>query len=260
MERKGLLISPELCIGCKACQIACKSWNQLPATKTRNNGTYENPPDLNADNYNKVRYSEIPSETNPVRWLFVSQRCMHCDDAGCMRICPSPGALYRTKDGAVATNKDKCIGCKLCLAGCPFNVPRYGKDDKLSKCTMCADRMENGLIPMCSKTCPTGAVKYGDRNELIGKALKAGYTKVYGQTDLGGLGALFAFKDAPKIYGYADKPEINEMVILWHKYLKPLSWIGLGGVAAVSALHYFTVGPHKAEEPKKDKEVKDETK
>jgi formate dehydrogenase iron-sulfur subunit len=116
--------------------------------------------------------------------------------------------------------------------------------------------MENGLIPMCSKTCPTGAIKYGDREDLIAIAQKAGYTKVYGQNDLGGLGAMFAFKDAPKIYGYADKPEINEMVILWHKYLKPLSWIGIGGVVAASIVHYFTVGPHKAEDPNKSKEVK----
>jgi len=256
MERKALLISPELCIGCKACQVACKSWNLLPATKTKNNGTYENPPDLNAANYNKIRYSEIPSEKDPVRWLFVSQRCMHCEDAGCMKICSTPGALYRTKDGAVATNKDKCIGCRLCLAGCPFNIPRYGGDDRLSKCTMCADRMENGMIPMCAKTCPTGAISFGARHELIAKAKKAGYSKVYGEKDLGGLGAIFAFRDAPKIYGYDEKPEINQMVILWHKYLKPLSWVGIGGVALGSVLHYFAVGPHKAEPPKTGEEVK----
>lgn len=248
MAKKALLISPELCIGCRGCQVACKSWNQLPADMTKNNGTYENPPDLTPNNYNKIRFIEIPSEKDPTRWLFVSQRCMHCEDAGCMKICPAPGALYRTKDGAVATNKDKCIGCHLCLAGCPFNVPRYGKDGKLAKCTQCADRTENGLIPSCAKTCPTGAIIFGDREALIAKAKKAGYAKLYGEVDLGGLGALFAFKDAPKVYGYEENPKISEMVVFWHKILKPLSYIGIGGIAAAALVHYATVGPHKVEE------------
>jgi formate dehydrogenase iron-sulfur subunit len=254
MAKKSLLISPELCIGCRACQIACKSWNQLPADKTKNNGGYENPPDLSANNFNKIRYAEIPSEKNPVRWLFVSQRCMHCDDAGCMKICPAPGAITRSKDGAVVVNKDKCTGCKLCSAGCPFNVPRFGTDGKLSKCTLCADRTENGLTPSCAKTCPTGAITYGDRDALLGRAKKAGYDKVYGEADLGGLGALFAFKDPPKLYGYADKPVINEMVVFWHKYLKPAALAGIGGMTALMAVHYLAVGP------KKEKEEKDETK
>lgn len=248
MAKKALLVSPELCIGCRGCQVACKSWNQLPADMTKNNGTYENPPDLTPNNYNKIRFIEIPSEKDPTRWLFVSQRCMHCEDAGCMKICPTPGALYRTKDGAVATNKDKCIGCHLCLAGCPFNVPRYGKDGKLAKCTQCSDRTENGLIPSCAKTCPTGAIAFGDREALIARAKKAGYAKLYGEVDLGGLGALFAFKDAPKVYGYEENPKISEMIVFWHKILKPLSYIGIGGIAAAALVHYATVGPHKVEE------------
>jgi len=247
MAKKALLVSPELCIGCRGCQVACKSWNQLPADATKNNGTYENPPDLTPNNYNKIRFIEIPSEKDPTRWLFVSQRCMHCEDAGCMKICPTPGALYRTKDGAVATNKDKCIGCHLCLAACPFNVPRYGKDGKLAKCTQCADRIENGMIPSCAKTCPTGAIAFGDREALIVRAKKAGYAKLYGEADLGGLGALFAFKEAPKVYGYEENPKISEMVVFWHTILKPLSYIGIGGIAAAALVHYATVGPHKVE-------------
>src|SRR3989337_3352471 len=94
-----------------------------------------------------MRYVEIPSASNPVRWLFVSQRCMHCDDAGCMKICPAPGALFKTKEGAVAFNKDKCIGCKLCVSGCPFTIPRYDEKDKVSKCHLCSDRIAEGLAP-----------------------------------------------------------------------------------------------------------------
>jgi formate dehydrogenase iron-sulfur subunit len=247
MARKALLISPELCIGCRGCQTACKSWNQLPATKTVNKGTFENPPDLTPNLYNRIRYVEVPSETNMVRWLFVSQRCMHCEDAGCIRICPAPGALFRTKEGAVAFNKDKCIGCKLCVAGCPFDVPRYDEKDKISKCHLCSDRIAEGLSPACAKTCPTGAIAYGDRDELMAKAKKAGYEKLYGEADLGGLGVLYAFKDAPKIYGMDEHPAIPETLVFWHKVLKPLAYIGLGGAVAASLLHYLVIGPKKDE-------------
>ena len=85
--------------------------------KNKNTGSSENPPDLTPNLYNKIRYVEMPSDANPVRWLFVSQRCMHCDDAGCIKICPAPGALFKTKEGTVGFDKEKCIGCKLCVAG-----------------------------------------------------------------------------------------------------------------------------------------------
>jgi formate dehydrogenase iron-sulfur subunit len=169
-----------------------------------------------------------------------------------MKICPSPGALYRTKENAVAVNKDKCIGCKLCSAGCPFNVPRYDKDGKMAKCHLCFDRIANNMTPACAKTCPTGAIKYGNRETLIADAKKAGYEKLYGQTDLGGLGALYAFKDSPKVYDMVEKPAIPESIVFWNNVLKPLSYIGLGGVVAASLLHYIAIGPHK----EKEEEVK----
>jgi formate dehydrogenase iron-sulfur subunit len=247
-NRKALLISPEVCIGCRGCQTACKSWNQLPGTNTKNTGTYQNPPDLNPDAYNIIRFSEVPSDANPMRWLFVSRRCMHCGDAGCMKICPAPGALYRTKEGAVAFDRDKCIGCKLCVAGCPFDVPRYDSQGKVSKCHFCFDRIAEGMTPSCAKTCPTGAIKYGDRDELLASAKKAGYGKVYGESDLTGLGALFAFREPPKIYGMTENPAIPESVIFWHNVLKPLAVIGLGGAVAGALLHYALIGPHKDEE------------
>jgi formate dehydrogenase iron-sulfur subunit len=247
-NRKALLVSPELCIGCRGCQTACKSWNQLPGERTKNSGSYQNPPDIDADAYNIIRFSEVPSETNPVRWLFVSRRCMHCGDAGCMKICPAPGAIFRTKEGAVAFDKSKCIGCKLCVAGCPFDVPRYDSENKISKCTLCSDRIAEGLQPACSKTCPTGALKFGDRNQLIDAAKKAGYTKLYGEADLAGLSTLYAFKDAPKLYGMKENPAIPESIIFWNTVLKPLSLIGLGGAIAGALIHYAAVGPHKDDE------------
>lgn len=250
MSRKALVISPELCIGCRGCQTACKEWNQLSGVKTKNTGTTENPPDLTPTLYNKIRYVEMPSDANPVRWLFVSQRCMHCDDAGCIKICPAPGALFKTKEGAVGFDKEKCIGCKLCVAGCPFNVPRYDAKDKITKCHLCSDRIAQGLAPACAKTCPTGAISYGDRDSIMKKTLGTGYQKLYGQADLGGLGVLYAFKDAPKVYGMEENPAIPESIVFWHKVLKPLAYWGIGGAVAASLLHYVAFGPKKDEEVK----------
>ena len=247
-NRKAILVTPEVCIGCRACQVACKSWNQLPGIKTKNNGTYQNPPDLASAAFNIIRYSEVPSEKNPVRWLFVSRRCMHCDDAGCMKICPSPGALYRTKEGAVAFDRDKCIGCKLCVNACPFDVPRYDADGKVTKCHLCFDRIGAGMQPACVKTCPTGALKFGDRAELISTAKKDGFGTIYGEEDLGGLGSIYAFKEEPKLYGMTDDPAIPSSVVFWHTVLKPFAVAGLGGVVAAAAIHYLAVGPHKEEE------------
>lgn len=252
MPRKSFLISPELCIGCRGCQTACKGWNQLSATKTLNSGSVENPPDLTPGLYTKIRYVEMPSETNMARWLFVSQRCMHCGDAGCMTICPAPGALFRNDDGAVLYNKEKCIGCKLCVTSCPFDVPRYDENNKITKCHMCFNRVAEGLLPSCAKTCPTGAIQFGDRDAMIGLAMKSGYQKVYGEPDLKGLGALYAFKDAPKIYGMNEHPAIPESVVFWHNVLKPLAYWGVGGAVAASLLHYIAFGPKKFEEVTKD--------
>jgi len=245
MAKMSILIIPERCTGCRACQVACKQWNDLPARKTSFSGNFENPPDLTAVNYNRVKFVECPSETDPVRWLFVSQRCMHCTDAGCMKICSTPGALTRNEQGAVVTDSSKCSGCHLCIAGCPFNVPRYGDDGKLAKCTMCADRIPKGMLPACAHTCPPQAIMFGERTELIAKAKKAGYHTLYGQMDLGGLGTMIAFSDPPNLYGFEDQPHINHAIIFWHKFLKPASWLGIGGMTALMALHYFGIGPKK---------------
>ncbi len=245
-KKQGLLITPELCTACRACQVACKEWNKLPADDSRNTGTYENPPDLNANLYNKIRFIENERDVG-IEWLFVSQRCMHCADAGCVSVCPAPGALFHTKEGAVMFDKDVCIGCKFCLAGCPFNIPRFDTGGKVAKCTLCIDRIANGLEPACSKVCPTSAIRFGDRDRLAGIAKAGGYDRLYGEKDLGGLGVMFALKKDPKVYGMADPPALPSSISVWRGLLKPLAAIGLGGAVAAAAAHYVTKGPQDVE-------------
>jgi len=243
--RQGLMITPELCIACRTCQSACKQWNKLPGDKTTNSGVYDNPPDLTPNLYNQIRFIEKNQDVG-IQWLFVRRACMHCGEAGCMDICPAPGAITRTKQGAVVFDKDVCIGCKLCKAACPFDVPRFDENDKISKCTLCNDRISNGLSTACAKHCTTGAIKYGRRNELIGMAKKAGFN-VYGETDLKGLGVMFALKDDPTGYELPAKPSYDSSIALWDTLIRPLTVLGLGAVAAGALLHYLTVGPKDVE-------------
>jgi formate dehydrogenase iron-sulfur subunit len=241
-RRKGLLVTPELCTACRGCQSACKEWNKLPGERTINQGTYENPPDLSPNLYNRIRFVEVAGNKE-LEWLFISQRCMHCGNAGCMNICPAPGAITRSREGAVVFDKEKCIGCKLCQAGCPFSIPRYDGRDRISKCHLCEDRTANGLEPACSKTCPTGAIRYGDRVELMAGARDEGYKTLYGEKDLTGLGVMYAFKEEPGYYGFDPSPDIPGTVAFWKSILKPLTVIGIGASVAAAVTHYLTVGP-----------------
>jgi len=243
MGKKSILIISERCTGCRACQVACKNWNDLPAQKTSFTGSFNSPTDLTAVNFNRINFTEVLSEKDHIRWLFVSQRCMHCTDAGCMKICSTLGALTRNEEGAVVTNQEKCAGCHLCIAGCPFNVPRYGKDGKLAKCTMCADRIPKGMSPACVHTCPPQPLTFGDRDELIASACKMGYPTIYGQMNLGGLGTMHKLNTGQKafylcllIFGFAIilsgagiwlMPN-HQVVMVWSVIIHNISFILIG--------------------------------
>jgi formate dehydrogenase iron-sulfur subunit len=248
--RKGLLITPDLCIACRACQTACKQWNRLPGDHTVNHGSYENPLDLTPHLYNQIHFIEKPEDIG-VSWLFLRRACFHCGKAGCMDICPAPGAITRTDFGAVVYDKQKCIACKLCVGACPFNVPRYDANGKISKCHLCHDRVSNGLPTACAKACPTGAIKFGGRGDLIATAKAADYT-VYGENDLEGLGVMFALSRPREAYGLPE-PRYNASISFWDNVLRPLTVIGLGAGIAGAVLHYLTVGPKEVEPPEEGK-------
>src|SRR4030042_1560220 len=168
---KAVLHDATKCIGCRACQVACKQWNDLPGDETTNRGTYENPPQLNAHTFTKIRFNELEND-GKFYWVFTKLQCMHCEHPACAEAC-LVGALRKTEDGPVIYDDRRCIGCRYCMVACPFSIPCFEWDKPtpwIRKCVFCADRLSAGWEPACVKTCPTGALRFGEREELIVEA------------------------------------------------------------------------------------------
>ncbi len=170
---KSFFIDTTLCTACRACQVACKQWHDLPAEKTRNRGTFENPPDLSFITYKVVRMREQVID-GKLNWLFFAEQCRHCIEAPCLETAGDPSAIYRDdKTGAIIfTANTKHLNADEIIESCPYNIPRKAPDGTLAKCDMCIDRVENGLPPACVQTCPTGAMNFGDRDEMLALAKK----------------------------------------------------------------------------------------
>jgi len=210
MNEKAMLIDVSKCTACRGCQVACKQWNQLPAEITKNTGTYENPPDLSSSTFTRILFKEELVK-GQLKWLFRTEQCMHCTDAGCIKVCPVDA---RAKDEFGFTEIDimKCIGCGLCVRGCPFDVPRIdNKTNKATGCWFCLDRVVNGMEPACANTCPSGAIKYGERSDLLAYAHEAvaesknGKLYLYGEHEFGGLHVLYLLPEEPELYGLPRK-------------------------------------------------------
>ena len=169
---KMMLIDTSKCIACKACQVSCKSWHQLPAEDTSFTGSYENPPDLSGDTYTRVTFTEVASD----KWLFFKDQCRHCGGgkAPCQKACPVSGAIVRESSGAIVIT-DKCdpsrCGGRPCEDACPYDIPRYNAElNKERKCDFCFDRIADGGVPNCALTCPPGAITFGDAGYVQGVA------------------------------------------------------------------------------------------
>ena len=255
-------IDTSTCIGCKACEVACQEWNDLANVRTVQVGTYQTVPTLNADLWNLIKFNEQDLPTGGFAWLMRKDQCMHCADPGCLKACPAPGAIVQYENGIVDVNPDACIGCKMCQTGCPFDVPRYAaRTDKMAKCTLCVDRVDVGLEPACVKTCPTGAIGFGTKEDMVAYGEKRavelqerGFKNagLYNPQGVGGTHVMYVLKhaDRPELEGLPKDPSIGPLVSLWKGIAKPLAVAGMIGAVVAGFLHYMKVGPieEKAEE------------
>jgi formate dehydrogenase iron-sulfur subunit len=261
------LIDVSKCIGCKACQTACMEWNDLRQEPGENVGVYDNPNDLTENAWTVMRFTEYENEaTGNLEWLIRKDGCMHCEDPGCLKACPSPGAIVQYTNGIVDFHEEKCVGCGYCVTGCPFNVPRISKkDNKAYKCTLCSDRVAVGQEPACVKTCPTGAIMFGTKKsmkdqaaERIADLKERGFAKagLYDPAGVGGTHVMYVLHhaDQPSLYqGLPNDPKISPMVSLWKGISKPLAMAALGAAALGSLFHFITKGPNEV-----SKELEDE--
>jgi formate dehydrogenase iron-sulfur subunit len=165
---KAFFIDTTLCTACRACQVACKQWHDLPAEETQNLGTHQNPPDLSFSTYKLVRMNERVID-GQLRWLFFPEQCRHCIEAPCLEALGDPAAIYRDPDtGAILyTRQTRQYDADGIIESCPYNIPRKGPDGSVYKCDMCNDRVHNGLLPACVQACPTGAMNFGEREAML---------------------------------------------------------------------------------------------
>jgi len=258
------LIDVPSCIGCKACQVACMQWNDLRDEVGHNVGVYDNPADLSAQSWTVMRFSEVetqkPNEEMKLEWLIRKDGCMHCEDPGCLKSCPAPGAIVKYTNGIVDFIEENCIGCGNCITGCPFDVPRISqKDNKAYKCTLCSDRVGVGLEPACVKACPTGAIRFGTKEDMldygaerVADLKERGFAQagVYDPPGVGGTHVVYVLQhaDKPALYhGLPADPSISPWVSLWKGAAKPLAVAAMIGAAVAGFFHYIKVGPVEAD-------------
>src|SRR5579871_2254936 len=220
-QAMGFFTDTSICIGCKACEVACKEWNQLPGNEPKLLlDSFDNTGQLDAQNWRHVRFIEtVPANTGEIKqpvaggqaWLMMSDVCKHCQQASCMEVCPT-GAIIRTEFDTVYIQQPVCNGCRNCVSACPYGVIGFSSETgTVHKCTLCYDRLQANMQPACAKACPTQSIQFGKLDDLHAAADKrlsalqaAGYSKanLYGRgTDVyGGLNSFFLLMDKPEVY------------------------------------------------------------
>lgn len=245
MSITAFLTDSTLCIGCKACEVACKEWNQIPSDGFDWKGfSYDNTGGLGHSTWRHVKFIEggaVPgiggNSPESFSWGFSSDVCKHCENAGCLEACPT-GAIVRTEFGGVFIQPDVCNGCAYCVVSCPFGVvERNPAEGKAFKCTFCYDRQKEDLKPACATACPTESILFGEINELrhtaqqrLAKLEDAGFTDVHlydpQDSSVGGIHAFFIVRGDPRAYNLPPNPEVPT------KYLKR-GWLAAGLAASL---------------------------
>jgi formate dehydrogenase iron-sulfur subunit len=258
LERVGFFTDTSVCIGCKACEVACKEWNGVPDDGLDLLGlSYDNTGGLGANTWRHVAFIEQPARPDlpgptdapDLRWLMMSDVCKHCTHAACLDVCPT-GALFRTERSTVVVQDDVCNGCGYCIPACPYGViDQRGGDGRAWKCTMCYDRLKVGMEPACSKACPTDSIQFGPLDELRARAgdrvemlREAGVAsaRLYGDDPddgVGGDGAFFLLLDEPEVYGLPPDPVVTtrDLPAMWRRAGMAALTMAAAAVAAFAA-------------------------
>ena len=245
-EPMGFYTDTTVCIGCKACEVACKEWNQLPSTNgglnTLSGDSYDNTRRLDGIHWRHVKFIEqFTEDRQDGRWLLMSDVCKHCVNAPCLEVCPT-GAIVRTEFDTVVIQSNACNGCRDCISACPFGVidvnPASGT---AQKCTLCYDRLQSGMEPACSKACPTDSIQFGTIRELKDRAQKrveqlhqTGEKRAYlygaDEKVLGGLNSFYLLVDKPEVYGLPPDPKMPT------RNLKSGTWFSAFGAVLVGLM------------------------
>jgi formate dehydrogenase beta subunit len=262
------LIDTTTCIGCKACEVACLEWNGYTFTDTVFDNSYQTMPKTAWNYWNLIKFNEHERSDGSLMLLMRKDQCMHCADPGCLRACPADGAIVQYTNGIVDFQEENCIGCQLCLSGCPFDIPRFNPTTKkVYKCTLCSDRVGEGLEPACIKSCPTGCLHFGTKEDMKGlaetraKQLRdvSGFENagVYDPDTVGGTHVIYVLHDAtnPEAYGGLPKnPRIPIVYTLWKFALKPLGLFTVFAGVLGMFFNYVAFGPRRTvpQPPRKD--------
>lgn len=240
------LVDVTKCDGCRACMVACKNWNDLPAEPQDFLGTMQSHANVSADTWNVLTFVEHENSKGGLDYLFRHSSCYHCVDAACEKVCPESAISY-TDFGSVVIDHDKCVGCGYCEQNCPFDVislkeykDKNGKEyRKANKCTMCTDRLEEGLQPACVTTCHPGAMEFGEKEDMLKKAekrvseIKERYPNatIYNPAGVGGTHTIYVLAEKPSVYGMPENPKVPTSAVLWKDYAQPIGKAMVGGVA-----------------------------
>jgi formate dehydrogenase iron-sulfur subunit len=271
-EAVGFYTDTTVCIGCKACQVACHQWNSLPAWKDQpevpgrrielpvlSGNSYDNTGSLSDVNWRHVKFIEQFSadpNRSEAAWLMMSDVCKHCVHAPCLDVCPT-GAIIRTEFDTVYIQEPACNGCRDCVSACPFGVIHMSERSGIAqKCTFCYDRLKAGLPPACAQACPTESIRFGPLDEMKQKARarvaqlhRQGKTeaRLYGADDkvLGGLNAFYLLMDEPEVYGLPSNPKVPSRSVLASTFWS----IFTGLLVALGVLFRFRLRPQSSPEP-----------
>mgnify|MGYP001459643872 CR=1 FL=1 len=241
------------CDGCRACMVACKNWNDLPAVPEDYSGSIQSHEKVNAYTWNVITYDEHETSDGNFEWLFRHQSCLHCAEAACEKACPED-AISHTKFGSVVIDYDKCVGCGYCVQNCTFDVvelatykDKNGKEyRKAQKCTLCTDRLEAGLQPACVVACHADALVYGNKEEILREAeerlkvVKERFpnANIYNPQGIKGTQTVYLLAEKPSVYGLPEDPQVPLSQIIWKDVAHPVgkALFGAVGMAVIGSM------------------------